>query len=250
MKKKVLIAGNWKMHKTIEETESFICQLAPEITACDVLVYLAVPFTALKSAAKAAEGSKIIVGAQNMHSEPSGAFTGEISALMLKEAGAEFVLIGHSERRTLFKETDAEVHKKLLRALKDDLQPLLCLGETAQERADGETETVLKGQLEKALKGLSFDLLEKLVIAYEPVWAIGTGQVATPEMAEEVHHFLRKELTGLFGKAASGKIYLLYGGSVKPDNVLALMQKPNIDGALIGGASLEVDSFLKIIQSF
>lgn len=250
MKKKPLIAGNWKMYKTIEETEAFIKKIAPEITDCDALVYLAVPFTNIEKASKAAEGTKIVIGAQNMHDAEKGAFTGEVAGLMLKDAGAEFVLLGHSERRQIFKETDEFINKKVLKAIKDDLQPVLCIGETDSQRENKETETVLKAQLDKGLKGVTAEMAKNLVVAYEPVWAIGAGKSATAEMAEKAHKFIRSELTRLFEKSTADKMYILYGGSVKPDNVLSLMKEPNIDGALIGGAALEVESFLKIIKSF
>lgn len=252
MKKIPLIAGNWKMHKTIEESEAFIKKLSSQITECDALVYLAVPFTAIESSCKAAKESKIVIGAQNMNDADKGAFTGEIAGVMLEDAGAEFVILGHSERRNTFHETDEVINKKIIRALKDDLQPILCIGEKGEEREAKETESVLKGQLEKGLKGVTAEMAEKakLVVAYEPVWAIGTGKSATAEIAQKAHHFIRQELIALFGKDVASKIYLLYGGSVKPDNILPLMNEADIDGALIGGAALDLESFLKIIKSF
>ena len=252
MKKIPLIAGNWKMHKTIEESEEFVSKLSSQITECDALVYLAVPFTAISESVKVAKDSKIVIGAQNMNDAVKGAFTGEIAGVMLEDAGAEFVILGHSERRNSFQETDEFINKKVLRALKDDLQPILCIGEKGEEREAKETEAVLKRQIETGLKGVTAEMAEKgkVVIAYEPVWAIGTGKSATAEIAQKAHHFIRQELTTLFGKDVADKTYILYGGSVKPDNILTLMKETDIDGALIGGAALDLESFLKIIKSF
>ncbi len=250
MKKIPLIAGNWKMHKTIEESEKFIKKISSQITECKVLVYLAVPFTAIERSAHAAEDSKIVIGAQNMNDAEKGAFTGEIAAVMLKEAGAEFAILGHSERRNLFQETDEFINKKVLKALKDDLQPILCIGEKGEEREAGDTENVLKRQIEKGLKEVTQETASKVIVAYEPVWAIGTGKSATAASAEKAHLFIRKELENMFGKETAEKIYLLYGGSVKPNNIKELMNEQNIDGALIGGASLDAESFLTIIKHF
>ncbi len=248
MKKKPLIVGNWKMNKTIEETVNFITTVAPRITEYDVNVYLAVPFTAISSAAKAAEKTKITVGAQNMNDAKKGAFTGEIAGIMLKEAGAEFVILGHSERRLLFHETDEFINKKVLKALKDDIQPILCIGETEEERESGKTEEVLEKQLTKCLKGVPEEDASNVIIAYEPLWAIGTGKVASPSVAEKTHTFIRHMLAKLFTTAAP-KIYILYGGSVKPDNISSLMKEKNIEGVLVGGASLEEASFVELIKN-
>lgn len=249
MEKLPIIAGNWKMHKTAEDAVHFIKELSPKITDCKVFVYLAVPFTAISKTSKASENTKVIIGAQNMNDAEKGAFTGEIAAIMLKEAGAEFVLLGHSERRGIFLETDDFINKKILRAIKDDLQPVLCVGETKEERENDKTDDVLKRQIEKGLKKISSEDAEKIIIAYEPVWAIGTGKVATPEIAQKAHEFIRECLKKLFGKKISDKMYILYGGSVKPENIQSLIKKKDIDGALVGGASLEVDTFLQIIQN-
>lgn len=248
MKKNPLIIGNWKMNKTIEETVHFINSLAPQITDSEVSVYLAVPFTALAAASHAAEKTNIVIGAQNMNDAKKGAFTGEIAGVMLKDAGAEFVILGHSERRQLYHENDDFINKKVLRAIKDDIRPILCIGETEEEREADQTEEVLENQITKGLKGIAEEDAESIVIAYEPVWAIGTGKVASVDIVSKAHIFIRKCLTKLFEKI-SHKIYIVYGGSVKPDNISLLMQEKEIDGALIGGASLEIDSFVQIIKN-
>lgn len=248
MERKPIIAGNWKMYKTSKEAISFITELAPKITSAKALVYLAVPFTCLESAVKAAEKTNIVIGAQNMHEAQKGAFTGEVSGLMLKMAGVQFVLIGHSERRQLFHETDKTINKKLLTALKEGIQPILCIGETKEEREKKLTHDVLKEQLTKALAGVPIQEMEKIVIAYEPIWAIGTGLTATPEIAEEAHHFIRHTLSELYEATRAAKVRILYGGSVKPENIQDLMKEKDIDGALVGGASLEVSSFEKIVN--
>lgn len=237
--------GNWKMHKTEKETIAFIEELAPLVAASNVKVYLAVPFTVISSAVRAAEKTNIIIGAQNMNDAQKGAFTGEIAACMLKAAGAEFVLLGHSERRHIFKESDEFINSKVLRALKDDLMPILCVGETEQQREENQTEEVLIRQLHEGLKKV--ENFEKLMIAYEPVWAIGTGKTATAEIAQKAHHFIRKNLKEAFN--VSIHVPILYGGSVKPENIKELVKEQDIDGALVGGASLEAKVFYKIIEN-
>lgn len=232
-----IIAGNWKMHKTIEEASLFLEALIPMIRGAKARVLIAPPFTALSKCCKIAAGSQIEIGAQNMGDAEEGAYTGEISGRMLKEAGASFVILGHSERRTIFGETDALINRKLHRALSDALTPILCIGETDRQREEGESEKVLKRQLDGSLKGISD--LKKVIIAYEPVWAIGTGKSATPEMAQEMHWTIRQHL--------GQKLPILYGGSVKPANIESLLIQPDIDGALIGGASLEVEAFAKMV---
>jgi triosephosphate isomerase len=246
--KKSMVIGNWKMYKTVSETVAFIKELAPLVENSNAEVCLAVPFTSITAAVEAAKDTNIVIGAQNMNDASEGAFTGEIAAIMLKEIGAEFVLLGHSERRTLFHETDPYINRKVIKALEDDLTPVLCIGETAAEREENKTEEVLQRQLEECLSGVGEEPASKLVIAYEPVWAIGTGKTATPQMAEEAHAFIRKCLTKQFGKKIAQGLSILYGGSVKPDNMAALMQEKNIDGALVGGASLQVKNFSAIIQ--
>jgi triosephosphate isomerase len=246
--REVVIAGNWKMYKTIEEAQSFIYELMAMGTNPTSSIYIAVPFTALSAASTAAKGSSIRVGAQNMHDATEGAYTGEISGKMLLDAGAQFVILGHSERRHLFGETNEFINRKVKAALKLGIRPILCIGETLQEREENKTENVLQNQLESCLSGISENELRKILIAYEPVWAIGTGRTASSEQAEEMHRFCRGLLSSKWGGEAAESISILYGGSVKPENTRALMEQKNIDGVLVGGASLTVDSFNKIIN--
>lgn len=243
-----LIAGNWKMHKTIPEAVRFVESLVPHIKKTTSRVWIAPPFTALHAAAEAAKGAPLQVGAQNFHPSAEGAFTGEISARMLLDVGASFVIIGHSERRQIFHETGAEIRKKVESSIQAGLIPLLCIGETAQEREWGHTHQVLSRQLEEALHGLEAETLKTLVLAYEPVWAIGTGLTATAELAQDVHQWIRSTFSRLYGESFAQQLTILYGGSVKPSNIAQLMAEPDIDGALIGGAALDVDSFAQMIQ--
>ena len=243
-----IIAGNWKMYKTKEEAVDFIQKLSAKIEAADVSVYLATPFTIIAAAAEAAENSVIIIGAQNMNDASQGAFTGEVAGIMLKDVGANFVILGHSERRHLFNETDSFINRKVRKALQDDLQPILCIGETKDQRDSNITEQVLKKQITDGLAAVTKEEAENIVIAYEPVWAIGTGIVATPDIAQQAHVFVRQCLKELFDETVAEKIRVLYGGSVNPDNIKELMMQQDIDGALVGGASLEVESFAKIIM--
>jgi triosephosphate isomerase (TIM) len=250
MIRKKLIAGNWKMNKT--SSDGF--QLAQEIVAevgkvTDVDIVVCPPFTALESVARALDGSTVKLGAQNMHPEASGAYTGEISAGMLRAFFATHVILGHSERRTYFAETDAFINKKVIAALKNQLRPILCVGETLSEREAGSTLKVVQTQLEGGLEGVSKELATSVVIAYEPVWAIGTGKVATTEQAQEVHAFIRSLLTKLFGEAVAQKVRILYGGSMKPANAPELLAQKDIDGGLIGGASLETRSFVDLVKA-
>jgi len=245
-----IIVGNWKMHKTIAEAKSFIKDLASTVNRSQVAIWLAVPFTAIQASVEAAAQTKIIVGAQNVHECEFGAFTGEISCDMLKEAGAQFVIIGHSERRNLFHETDDCVNKKIKLALKHGLCPILCIGETLEQHQNRQTHLVLEQQLKEGLKDISRAEMEKLVLAYEPVWAIGTSQTATPEQAETVHKFCREFMSRHCTAEVANKLVILYGGSVKPDNAGALLAEPDVDGLLVGGSSLSVDSFRKIIESY
>jgi triosephosphate isomerase len=250
MYRKKLIAGNWKMNKTAGDGAGLVKELvaaAGQLTDVDVVV--CPPFTALESAAKALEGSNLKLGAQNMHPEASGAFTGEISAGMLRSLFATHVILGHSERRSLFGETDEFINKKVITALKNQLRPILCVGETLAERESGSTLKVVQTQLERGLEGVGKDLATSVIIAYEPVWAIGTGKVATTDQAQEVHAFIRGLLTKLFGEQASQRVRILYGGSMKPANAPELLAQPDIDGGLIGGASLEARSFLDLIKA-
>lgn len=248
MERKQVVCGNWKMHKTSQEAVDYINRLAPLVTASKSNVLLSVPFTSITKAVSAAQNTKITIGAQNVHPELEGAFTGEISSIMLRAEGADFVVIGHSERRQLFKETDEFINKKVIRSLEDDLIPILCVGETAKQRKENQTEKLLQDQIEKGLKNIPESGVQDLIIAYEPVWAIGTGHVATPEMAQEAHAFIRKLLTSVFSKKVAQKIPILYGGSVKPDNFKKIIEQKDIDGALVGGASLEPEAFAQIVN--
>ena len=243
-----IIAGNWKMYKTREEAISFIQELAPKVKDTDAAIYLAVPFTDIVDAAKAAEETPILIGAQNMNDASKGAFTGEVASDMLKSAGASFVILGHSERRHIFKETDDFINRKVRRALQDELQPILCVGETSDERENKQTQDVLKNQIKGGLAAVTNEEIEKIVIAYEPVWAIGTGKTATPEIAQEAHSFIRSCISDMFSKDIADKIRILYGGSVKSENISDLMRQKDIDGALVGGASLNADSFSQIVN--
>jgi triosephosphate isomerase len=242
-----ILAGNWKMHGALGDARALARGLVGRVGArSDREVVLGPAFTALAAVVEVVRGSRIAVSGQNMHYEEKGAFTGEVSPLMLRDAGATHVILGHSERRQLFGETDDLVHRKVLSALQHGLTPIVCVGETLAERDAGETLEVVRRQLEGALRGLDSAAGGKVVLAYEPVWAIGTGRVATPAQAQEVHADLRRCLAGLGLPADS--IRVLYGGSVKPDNIDGLMACPDIDGALVGGASLEVESFTRIVE--
>lgn len=231
-----LIAGNWKMYKTVPEAVEFVKTLAPLVADSQAEVLLAVPYTAIAAAAEAAAGTNILIGAQNMNDASEGAFTGEIAARMLVDAGAKFVILGHSERRHVFGESDEFVNRKVKRALADGLRPIVCVGETLKQREAGQTDEVLEGQVEGSLRGIGG---ANFVLAYEPVWAIGTGKSATPEQAEKEHAFLR----GIVGEHQ-----ILYGGSVKPENASALLAQEDIDGLLVGGASLAPESFAQIVK--
>ena len=242
------IAANWKMYKTVHEAVVFVKEfrtIVKDITTIEIV--LAPPFTALHAAAEAARSTAIGIAAQDLYWEREGAFTGEVSAAMVKEAGAEFVIIGHSERRRLFQETDETVNRKLLAALAASLTPIVCIGETLEERDRGETLAVLDRQIKVGLDGLTGDQVGALVVAYEPVWAIGTGRNATPEQAAEAHGHIRNRIRQWFGGAAADQCHIIYGGSVKPDNVHALMVLPDVDGALVGGASLDLHAFADIL---
>jgi len=247
--KKPLIAGNWKMNKTIGEAVSLVKELKEfvrDISDRELLV--CPPFTALSSAAAEASGSNVQVGAQNMHYEDEGAFTGEISPKMLKELGVKYVILGHSERRHIFGEDDELVNKKVKKAIKESLIPILCVGETLNQREAGQTEVTVEGQIKKGLAAVTAEEMRNVVIAYEPVWAIGTGKTATPEQAEEVHKFIRELLKSLLDEETSENTRILYGGSMKPENAKGLMAMANIDGGLIGGAALDAKSFADIVK--
>lgn len=242
--------GNWKMYKTSQEALHYLEELAPLLQngqkGVKAEVCLAVPYTSIRSAAEYGKEIGVKIGAQNMNDAREGAFTGEIAGLMLKEAGAEFVLLGHSERRHLFGEGLPFIHKKVVRALQEGLQPILCVGETLEEREAGREEEVLREQIESALEGISAAEGASLLLAYEPVWAIGTGKPSTPKMAGEAHAFCRKVLEEVWGKKAASQVSILYGGSVKPETVALLLAEKEIDGVLVGGASLDPKTFAEI----
>ncbi len=248
--RKYLIAGNWKMNKNssegVELTEDIVSQLGSETS---VSVAICPPFTALESVGKAISESNLQLGAQNMNPESSGAFTGEISAEMLRSLFVTFVILGHSERRALFHEDDAFINRKVLTALANNLKPILCVGETLEEREADRTIEIVSDQVRKGLEGVSADQAESVVIAYEPVWAIGTGKTATPEMAQEVHQSIREVLAETLGNEKAEKIRILYGGSMKPENADELLAQPDIDGGLIGGAALVARSFVGIVEA-
>ncbi len=246
--RKPLIAGNWKMYKTCSEAVETARHLVKLVAdAKDVDIMVAPQFTALAPVSEIINGSLISLGGQNLFWEKEGAYTGEISAEMLIAAGCNHVIIGHSERRQYFGETDDTVNKKISAAIKEKLIPVFCVGESEKERESKDTFSVLDKQLVKGLEGFSSDQLEKLVVAYEPIWAIGTGRTATSDQAQEVHQFLRSMLEKIFEDSFSKTIRILYGGSVKPENIAELMAMPDIDGALVGGASLDAETFSKIV---
>jgi len=243
-----VIAGNWKMHKTVEEA----CALAEAVldgtagvSHCQVV--MAPPYTALYPVSAVLRGTPLVLAAQNVHWEPKGAFTGEISLPMLEEIGCGMAIVGHSERRQYFGETDQTVNRRVRAVLQSSLQPVICIGETLEERETDKHYDIITQQLAAGLDGLTRQSLLRIILAYEPVWAIGTGRTATPETAQEMHAYIRNRLSGMFGEEAQ-EVRILYGGSVKPGNIASLMQQPDVDGALVGGACLEADSFLSIIH--
>ncbi len=248
--RKAIIAGNWKMHKTTSEAVRLVKQLkvlvSDEIAGVEVVV--CPPFTALAAVAEVLRGSAIRLGAQNVHWMDEGAYTGEVSPAMLKDLGCHYVIVGHSERRQYFGETDEVVRRKIEALLERGMSAIACVGESLDERKAGLTESVVAREVEAVAKGLRLDDPARLVIAYEPIWAIGTGETATPEEAERMAAFIRSELERHLGPAAAREIRIQYGGSVKPENIGSFMQKPNIDGALVGGASLDASSFAQIVK--
>jgi triosephosphate isomerase (TIM) len=242
------IAGNWKMFKTVQEAVVFVKELKNVVKdLSDVEIVVAPPFTAVHAAAEAARNSNIGVAAQDLYWEKEGAFTGEVSASMIKEAGAEYVIIGHSERRRLFGETDAHVNRKIVAAIGAGLTPIVCIGETLEEREKNDTFNVLDRQIKDGLDALTAAQIADIVVAYEPVWAIGTGRTATSAQAQEAHAHVRTRLRQWFGADAAEQCHVLYGGSVKPDNIRELIAQPDVDGALVGGASLDVRGFGEIV---
>jgi triosephosphate isomerase len=249
MSRKPLIAGNWKMHKTVEEAERLIATLLPRVSSADGIdVGICPPFTALSAMVDSTRGSRVAVYAQNMHQADSGAFTGEVSAPMLTELDVAGVVLGHSERRALFGETDRALAKKVPAALAAGLEVILCVGETESERENGDTQRKLRQQVQEDLTRVDTDRLGELVIAYEPIWAIGTGQVATPEQAQEAIAFVRA-LVGDRSPEQAARTRILYGGSVKPDNAAEILALPDVDGALVGGASLDAESLAAIVNA-
>ncbi|MGB9885831.1 MAG: triose-phosphate isomerase [Moorellales bacterium] len=244
-----LLAANWKMHKTIPEAEALVGELLPLLAGVeDREVVLCPPFPALAAVASICRGSRIAVGAQNLHWEAQGAYTGEVSAPMLRAAGCSFVIVGHSERRQYFGEDDAMVNRKLEAAIKTGLHPILCVGETLSQRELGLTRAVCELQLRQALAGIDERSVEGLVVAYEPVWAIGTGRTPTPEETQAVIAFLRRVLAERYSPEVADRVRVLYGGSVTPENIRGFMAQPDIDGALVGGASLKAETFAAIVR--
>ena len=249
MRKKV-IAGNWKMNKDLNESQNLVSGIIDGLgneNKCDVVV--CPPFTSLNEVHSLIKNTPIKLGAQNVYYETDGAFTGEVSTGMLKSVGCDYVIIGHSERRTIFGEKDELINKKNKKALADELKVIFCIGESLAQREEGITNSIVEKQLQKGLDGISSEELNNIIIAYEPVWAIGTGKTATPEQAQEVHAFIRNYISQKYSKESGEGLIIQYGGSVKPDNAASLLSQPDIDGALIGGACLKVDSFLSIIAA-
>jgi triosephosphate isomerase len=249
--RRLVIAGNWKMNKTVAESLAFARELRGLVSVVRDRVEIVVvpPFTAIHAVAKAVEDSNILVGAQNCHWDASGALTGEVSAQMVKEAGATYVVLGHSERRQLFGETDETVNKRVRAALAVGLKAILCVGETLREREAGQTLAVVGRQLEGGLTGLEAGEMDNVIIAYEPVWAIGTGKTATSQQAQDVHAFIRDVLVKRVGKVVADTVRIQYGGSVKPDNASELLGQQDVDGALVGGASLKASDFAAIVKA-
>lgn len=243
-----LIIGNWKMYKTIPEAIEFVKKLIPIIASSPSEVYLAVPFTTIHPLSEEAKGSSLVIGAQNMNDASEGAFTGEIAAKMLTQAGAQFVVLGHSERRRLFHEDNGFINRKVIRALIEGLRPVLCIGESQEEHDEKRTEEIVKNQLKECLEGINPINLANLVVAYEPVWAIGTSNSATPEYMQNIQKVIREFLTELLGDKNAKKVAVLYGGSLNPKNSKELLQNSDIDGLLVGGASLSLETFVEIVN--
>lgn len=247
--RRALIAGNWKMHRTAAQARGLAEELKGLVASASADVVVCPTFTSLQAVGEALEGSSISLGAQNMHWEQEGAFTGEVSAAMILTIGCTYVILGHSERRQYFAETDADVNRKLAAALDVGLKPIVCVGETLEQRDSGQMESVVLGQVKAALDGIPAEAIPGIALAYEPIWAIGTGRTATPAQAEEVHLLIRQFLRSNCGDQAADAVRIQYGGSVKPDNALELFSQANIDGGLIGGASLKAESFAAIVTA-
>lgn len=248
--RKTIIAGNWKMYKTSLEAIELVNLLKRDLSdITEVEIVVCPPFTALSDVRDVLIESNIGLGGQNLYWEDQGAFTGEVSAPMLKALDVQYVIIGHSERRQFFGETDATVNRRIKAALKHQLTPIVCIGENLNERESGQTFAVIEKQLHGSLANLTVEEMEEIVLAYEPVWAIGTGKTATPQQAQEVHRFIRAQLVKIFGEDLADSVRIQYGGSVKPENITELISQPDIDGALVGGASLKHDSFAQIVKN-
>ena len=244
-----VIAGNWKMNKTVAEAVALASEIKEKVAGVENVKIIVCPvFTAVKSVADVLKGTNVKVGAQDMYWETSGAYTGEVSGEMLLEAGAEYVIIGHSERRQYFGETNETVNKKLKKALSIGLKPIVCIGETLADRESGATEAVVEKQVREGFVGLTAEEMKGTIIAYEPVWAIGTGKTATADQAEAVHAFVRNLVAQIWDKETADAVVIQYGGSMKPENVASLLAQPDIDGGLIGGAALKADSFEKLVK--
>jgi triosephosphate isomerase len=248
-KRRPIIAGNWKMNKTSTEARDLVSKLIPLVSGVkDRDIVLATPFTSIPAVAETIKGTNMALSAQDLFWEEKGAFTGEISAEMLLDLGCKYVIIGHSERRQFFGETDETVNKKVRQALNKGLLPIVCVGELLSEREAGKANEVIERQVVGALKGVTAAEMQKIVIAYEPVWAIGTGKTATPDQANEIHAFIRQKIKSMYNGDVAGSLRIQYGGSVTPENVSTLMAKPDIDGALVGGASLKPESFAALVN--
>ncbi len=247
--REIVVAGNWKMNKDLNESVSLVSEIKNQLTENDdVKVIVCPPYTSLETVSALLKDTAIGLGAQNMCAEDSGAFTGAISASMLKSVGCQYVILGHSERRTIFGETDDLINSKIKKSIENSLIPIFCIGETLEERESGDMQNVIERQVKEGLRGISADQLSQMIVAYEPVWAIGTGKTATPEQAQEVHAFIRGLLAEMYSSEFAENVVIQYGGSVKPDNAKELLGQPDIDGALVGGACLKADSFAGIIN--
>lgn len=243
-----IIAGNWKMFKTVKEAVAFVEEAKGKAEVDGVESVICAPYTNLPALVEAVKGTSLKVGAQNLHWEDNGAYTGEISGVMLKDLGVHYVIIGHSERRAYFADTDESVNKKVHASFKHGLLPIVCVGESLEEREAGKTKDVCRVQTEAALQGLSVEQAAQVVVAYEPIWAIGTGKTSTADDANEVIGFIRERIAAQFNSDVAGKVRIQYGGSVKPNNIREFMQQPDIDGALVGGASLEPASYIQLVE--
>ena len=249
--RKMIVAGNWKMNNDLSDSVNLISEIKNLLSGKELKaeVIICPPFISLETASALIKGTKIKLGAQNMSFEENGAFTGEISASMLKSVGCDYVILGHSERRAIFGETDEIINKKMKKAISSSLTPIFCIGETLEQREEGITNKIIEGQIRNGLTGISENEMKNVIIAYEPVWAIGTGKTASPDQAQEVHEFIRSLITEIYSSNLADNLTIQYGGSVKPDNAETLLSQKDIDGALVGGACLKADSFYGIIKS-